>query len=164
MNIPMTLNGERVIVQAPADAPLISVLRAQKCLSVKTGCEQGVCGSCTVLLNGKPVPACKIPAAFAAHQSIETLEHFLRADWYSDVLRGFSKAGIKLCGYCNAGKIFAARQIIQSRHKPSRKDVMEQVRGLSPCCTDLDSLIDGILFAVEIYNNRKKNDHAGTRT
>ena len=57
MNIPMIINGERIMVQANPEEKLIDVLRSMKLFSVKLGCASGICGSCTVLLNGKPVPA-----------------------------------------------------------------------------------------------------------
>ena len=154
MNIPVTLNGEHIILEDSPDRTLLSVLRRIKLLSVKRGCEKGICGTCTILLDGKPVPSCKVPVALAKDRSIETLEHFQKTDEYSDIIKGFNKAGIKLCGFCNAGKIFAARTIILSNTKPTRSSIQEQVKHLSPCCTDEDTLINGIIYAFDFHIKR----------
>lgn len=154
MNFTLTLNGEKTIIQASPSESLLSVLRNEKLISVKLGCGIGHCGSCTVLYNGKPVPSCKIPIGITMNQEVETLEHFKQTEAYQDILKGFSKAGIKLCGYCNAGKIFAAASILTTREKPTRNSIREQIQHLSPCCTDIDTLINGILYAVESYNRR----------
>ena len=80
MNIPIIINGERTIIQASPEEKLIDVLRSLKLFSAKLGCDQGVCGSCTVLLNGKPIPACRIPVALSMNQEITTLEHFSKTE------------------------------------------------------------------------------------
>ena len=139
MNFTVTLNGKKQIIQASPSDSLMLVLRRYNLLSVKLGCGKGSCGSCTVLFNGKPVPSCKIPVALAMNQ---------------DIMKGFSNAGIKLCGYCNAGKIFAAASILTEKTKPTRVSIRERIAHLSPCCTDIDTLINGILYAVETYNRR----------
>ncbi len=154
MNIPIILNGERIMIQASADETLLNVLRTQKCLSVKEGCSKGSCGSCTVLLNKKPVPSCKIPIALVINQEIETLEYFCKSEIYTDIIKGFSKAGIKLCGFCNTGKIFAAAYIIGLNEKPTRTSIRENVKHLSPCCTDINTLINGIIYAFDFYSRR----------
>lgn len=154
MNIPILLNEERTMIQASADETLLSALRKNKCLSAKLGCGQGKCGSCTVLLNGKPVCSCKIPVAIVMNQEIQTLESFSKTEMYQDITKGFSKAGIKLCGFCNAGKYFATREILLSNEKPNRASIKEQIQHLAPCCTDSDSLTNGIIYASDIYNKR----------
>lgn len=157
MNIPITINNEKMLIQSPADTSLLSVLRKQKFLQVKRGCEIGICGSCTVLLDNNPVPSCKIPIALAMNKKIETLEYFSKTEMYTDIMKGFSKASIKLCGYCNAGKIFAARTILSTNEKPTRSKISDYVRTLSHCCTDQDTLINGIIYAFEFYSKRTSN-------
>lgn len=154
MKIPLTLNGLKTVIEAEADTKLLYVLRERGCLSVKCGCCEGTCGSCTALLNGRPVPTCKIPFAIVRDCEIETLEHFTKLDDYQDIVKGFDKAGIHLCGYCNSGKIFAAWDILHTMIHPSRAEIAEQVQHLSPCCTDLDSLVNGIIYAVGIREKR----------
>ena len=117
MKIPIIINNTKTVIESQPDKSLLSVLRSMKLFDTKTGCAQGICGNCTILLNGKPVPSCKIPVAIVKDQTVTTLEYFKQTEIYSNIIKGFSKAGIKMCGYCNAGKIFAAYSIITSGKK-----------------------------------------------
>ena len=153
MNVPVILNGNKTILEAPADETLMSVLRRIGCASVKCGCGQGTCGSCTVLLNDNPVATCKIPLGIIQNADIVTLEYFERTKEYSMIIKGFELAGIKLCGLCNSGKIFSAYQLVKLNRIPSRDEIYEQVRSLAPCCTDLNTLINGIILALEIRDH-----------
>ena len=153
MNVPVILNGNKTILEAPADETLMSVLRRIGCASVKCGCGQGTCGSCTVLLNDNPVATCKIPLGIIQNADIVTLEYFERTKEYSIIIKGFELAGIKLCGLCDSGKIFSAYQLVKMSKIPSRDERYEQVRSLAPCCTDLNTLINGIILALEIRDH-----------
>lgn len=153
MNVSVTLNGNKTILEAPADDTLMTVLRRIGCSSVKCGCGQGSCGSCTVLLNDSPVATCKIPLGIIQNADIVTLEYFERTKEYSIIMKGFELAGIKLCGLCNSGKIFSAYQLIKMNRLPSRAEIREQVRSLAPCCTDLNTLINGIVLAFDVRDN-----------
>ena len=153
MNVPVILNGNKTILEAPADDTLMTVLRRIGCSSVKCGCGQGSCGSCTVLLNDNPVATCKIPLGIIQNADIVTLEYFERTKEYSIIMKGFELAGIKLCGLCNSGKIFSAYQLIKMNRIPTRAEIREQVRSLAPCCTDLNTLINGIVLAFDVRDN-----------
>ena len=153
MNVPVILNGNKTILEAPADETLMSVLRRIGCASVKCGCGQGTCGSCTVLLNDNPVATCKIPLGIVQNADIVTLEYFERTKEYTMIMKGFELVGIKMCGLCDSGKIFSAYQLIKMNKIPTRDEIYEQVRSLAPCCTDLNTLIKGIMLAIEIRDH-----------
>ena len=68
----------------------------------------------------------------------------------ADLTLSFDLANIKLCGYCNAGKIFCAYQILKKNKIPSREQILNQIKTLSPCCTDINTLANGIIYAYEI--------------
>ena len=70
-------------------------------------------------------------------------------------MSGFQKAGIKLCGYCTAGKVFSAYQILKMAKLPTRQEITDYVKALSPCCTDLETLVNGIIYAIQISNKRQ---------
>ncbi len=154
MKIPVTLNRQKMIFEAQPDEPLMDVLRRNSCISVKCGCGKGFCGSCMVLLDGKPVASCRIPTAIVRDSEIETLESFSGTDEYRDIADGFARAGIRLCGYCDAGKIFTACGILRMHRIPSKKEITEEVRQLAPCCTDTETLVSGILFALAVHSRR----------
>jgi len=154
MKISVTLNGTKTILEANADDSLMKVLHKSKCASVKSGCTSGFCGACTILLNNIPVPSCKIPAGIVYNNDIVTLDYFTKTEEYSIIMNGFTKAGIKLCGYCNAGKVFAAYQILNLSKMPTRQEIMDYVKHLSPCCTDLETLVNGIIYSIELSHKR----------
>ena len=160
MKIPIIINNTKTVIESQPDKSLLSVLRSMKLFDTKTGCAQGICGNCTILLNGKPVPSCKIPVAIVKDQTVTTLEYFKQTEIYSNIIKGFSKAGIKMCGYCNAGKIFAAYSIITSGKKPVKQFIYEHIKNLSLCCTDIKTLAEGIIYACDLNlkNNGKSNE------
>lgn len=191
MKINFNLNGEDVTVDEDASTPLIVVLRRKvpglsgntKFLSVKRGCSCGQCGSCTVQLNGESVPSCILPVVLANGAKILTLEGIKKTPVYQNIISGFKKADIKLCGFCDSGKIFAAKDIIDGKDSPfrtksvvhnektvalgvgssiieedsipSRQSVLEYINHLPPCCTDRETLATGILCAYEINRSGK---------
>lgn len=152
MNIPLILNGEKTVLDVRPEESLMSVLRKQAFASVKCGCNKGYCGACTILLNDMPVASCKIPAGIIRDFDIVTLDYFSRTKEYNSITQGFDLAGIKLCGYCNAGKIFTAYQILKMNKVLSRSEITDMIKNLSPCCTDLQTLTNGIIWAIEINN------------
>ncbi len=155
MKIPVILNGTKTILDAHADESLMKVLHKNGCPSVKSGCSGGFCGTCTILLDDKPVASCKIPAGIVRNRDIVTLDYFIKTEEYSIIMSGFQKAGIKLCGYCSAGKVFSAYQILKMTKMPSRQEIIDSVKTLSPCCTDLETLVNGILYAIQISEKKQ---------
>ena len=155
MKIPVTLNGTKTILDAHADESLMKVLHKNGCPSVKSGCSGGFCGACTILLDDKPAAACKIPAGIVHNSDIVTLDYFVKTEEYNIIMSGFQKAGIKLCGYCTAGKVFSTYQILKMTKLPTRQEITEYVKALSPCCTDLETLVNGIIYAIQIANKRQ---------
>lgn len=155
MKVPVTLNGTRTIIEANPDTTLLNYLHKNTSHSVKSGCLNGTCGICTVLLNDQPAAACKLPVGILKNSDIVTLDYFTKTEEYNSIMEGFKKAGIHLCGYCNAGKIFSAYQVLKINKKVTRKEIGDQVKNLSPCCVDLETLINGIIYAISI-NDRKQ--------
>ena len=155
MKIPVTLNGTKTILDAHADESLMKVLHKNGCPSVKSGCSGGFCGACTILLDDKPAAACKLPAGVVHNCDIVTLDYFVKTEEYNIIISGFQKAGIKLCGYCTAGKVFSAYQILKMAKLPTRQEITDYVKALSPCCTDLETLVNGIIYAIQISNKRQ---------
>ncbi len=154
MKIPFRLNGEDIILDAEPDTKLLQLLRDNGFFSVKDGCKKGRCGSCTVLLDGKPVPSCIIPSAAVRHTNVETLEQFMKSADYADIEAGFRQAGVNLCGYCNAGKIFAAWSIISTDPRPAKENVIRTARYFPCRCTDAETLATGIILAATARRKR----------
>ncbi|AEB13978.1 MULTISPECIES: (2Fe-2S)-binding protein [Treponema] len=148
MKIPLYLNNKKIVLSAEPTESLLSVLRKEKLYSVKCGCQKGMCGNCMILLNDKSAASCLIPVGITRDCHIITLEYFQSNPCYQDIIAGFSKAGINLCGYCNAGKIFTAYTILKNYYRPTLDQIYSAIKNLDSCCTDFSTLTNGILYAV----------------
>ena len=147
MKIPFVLNNENIVIDTNPDTKLSTILRENLIFSAKKGCDKGFCGACTVLLNNKPVPACIVPIASVRNASVITLEYFCNTEDYQDIKAGFKAAGIELCGYCNAGKIFEAYEILSKHTRPEKQNITKQVSHFPCNCTETAALVNGIILA-----------------
>jgi carbon-monoxide dehydrogenase small subunit len=155
MTVRFILNGEDVEVSVPANKRLITILREHfSLIAAKSGCLIGACGACSVLFNGEAAPSCLIPAFRAQGSEIITLEGFAQTDEYNDIAGGFAKAGVENCGYCDAGKIFAAETLLAKNLRPEKEDFYKMYSGIRCRCTEPESLYEGILAAGEIRRGR----------
>lgn len=150
MKISFNLNEERVQVDTIPNERLLHVLRREFRLnSLKPSCLNGQCGSCTVLINGKPVPSCIVPIFKVEGTEIITLEHFKTTEEYKIIANGFEQAGVNMCGFCDAGKIFFAYSILNSGIEFSEKETEEKIRRIyssSMCrCTSFEDLLSAII-------------------
>lgn len=152
MKIPVILNGDNTFIDANPETSIMSVLRKMGYSSVKCGCDSGICGSCSILFNDKPSAACKIPVGIAYNSDITTLEYFSQTEEYRTIMKGFELAQINLCGYCDAGKIFSTYEVLKFSKSPTREELADRFKQLAPCCTDLTTLINGVIWAWEIQH------------
>lgn len=160
MKIPVTINGKKIILDENPDEKLLFVLRKQKLISVKIGCEAGKCGFCTVLLNDKPVSSCLIPVGIVKDCTIETLEYFSKSKEYKDIETGFLKAGMNLCGYCNSLKYFSVYRLLKDNYRPTKAQLIELTTEDKCSCTEQGVFMNGILYATAARHERegrKKN-------
>ncbi|MDR2897445.1 MAG: 2Fe-2S iron-sulfur cluster binding domain-containing protein [Spirochaetaceae bacterium] len=155
MKIPFILNSESVIAEAEPGERLLSILRNRfRLAGTKEGCIAGRCGSCMVLLDGSPVSSCLIPISIIKDCEIVTLEYFSQTPEYADITNGFRQTGIELCGFCNAGKIFTAHEILSKNLRPTKEEVREQLTGNDCTCVNTEQLIAGIRLAGALKRKR----------
>lgn len=156
MIISFILNGSRVYTDSDPGERLVHILRRRfGLLGSKEGCLTGRCGSCMVLLNNAPVPSCVVPVFQAADCSIVTIEKFAKTNDYRDIIGGFEKAGVSMCGFCNTGKILVAHAILMANLRPSRDEIKKMFSGNLCRCTDIESLVAGVKHAGTIRRKRK---------
>jgi isoquinoline 1-oxidoreductase alpha subunit len=123
------VNGKRYDVDAPADMPLLWVLRDLIGLTgTKFGCGMAQCGACTVHLDGAAIRACVTPAAAASGKRITTIEG-LSADATHAVQRAWLECDVVQCGYCQSGQIMAAAALLARQPKPSDADIDAALAG-----------------------------------
>ena len=156
MKIQFTLNNNPCLIDSDPSEKLIDVLRRENLSSVKQGCMSTSCGSCYVLLDNKAVASCHIPVGITIGSEIITLEYFSKTDFYSDIMKGFEKAGVSMCGYCNAGKIFLAYEILNILNEPSRDTIKLIAARINDCCVEQNTFINGILYAYSIHFDKEK--------
>ncbi len=137
-----------------------------KLTSVKDGCSEGVCGTCTVIADGKAVRACTLPVEKAAGKEILTVEG-LSEEEKELFVYSFGSVGAVQCGYCTPGMIMAAKALLDQEPDPSIEDVKKAIRGNLCRCTGYKKIIDAILLAAAIRRGEQqipeKWDESGYR-
>jgi len=125
--VELVLNGRRAKLETRAGEALLDALRREPgLLSVRPTCGIGVCGACTVLLDGEPVSACLMLTAQAAGRKVTTVEGLPPDD---PVPRAFGEARAFQCGYCTPGMILTASSLLRERPSPSDEQVAEALGG-----------------------------------
>jgi len=134
----LSVNGHTSSVDAPADMPLLWVLRDLLDMrGTKYGCGIGQCGACTVHLGGQPVRACLTPISAVGNKPVVTLEG-LSADGSHPCQLAWREIDVPQCGYCQAGQIMSAAALLAKNPKPSDKDIDSAMNGnLCRCGTYL---------------------------
>lgn len=156
MKIPVILNSERKILDAKPDESLLEVLRREGLLSVKEGCTKGKCGSCTILLDEKPVPSCIIPVGIVRNASIETLEFFLLTREGEDIISGFKQAGMNMCGFCNSARVFSTYALLNKVYRPSMEQLEELADSIKCNCVDKKTFVNGVIYATANRHERER--------
>jgi nicotinate dehydrogenase subunit A len=137
MGIKITVNGRAHDVTADEETPLLYVLRNEAgCKGVRYGCGLGQCGSCTVIIDGKPVQSCDVPVSAVAGKSITTIEGIGSADHPHPLQRAFVEEQAAQCGYCATGIIMSAKALLDVNASPSDAQVKEALaKNLCRCGT-----------------------------
>ena len=154
MNITIDINGKDVTASIEPRVTLLDFIRDVAGLKgTHAGCEHGVCGACTVLLDGEAVRSCLILAAQAEGNSIVTIEEVdgtaRQPGELSIIQDAFCEAHGLQCGYCTPGMVLAAKTLLQHTPTPSREQVREAISGNICRCTGYMQIIDAIMLAAE---------------
>jgi carbon-monoxide dehydrogenase small subunit len=148
VQVTVTVNGAKHRRQVEPRMHLADFLRHELGLTgTHIGCEQGVCGNCTVLVNGQAVKSCLIFAPQADGQDVTTVESLDQEDELHPLQQAFKDAHALQCGYCTPGFLMAAAAIAADGRNPSREELREELSGVICRCTGYEN----ILTAVERY-------------
>jgi aerobic carbon-monoxide dehydrogenase small subunit len=129
---------------------LQAVLRTQLGqTSVKDGCRQGGCGSCTVLVDGEPVLSCLLPVEDVAGRRVTTLETLTPAEGLHPVQRAFLETNGFQCGYCTPGMEMLAAAFLDHHPEPTRDEIVDALSGNVCRCTGYEPIVDAIAAAAE---------------
>ena len=142
----LTVNGEAREVRAGAAETLLSVLRDRLALTgAKRGCNQGVCGACTVLVDGRPMRACLLLAAACTHREIQTIEGLLTGTRLSPVQRAFAEHGAVQCGFCTPAMVLTVTALLRETERPDRETVRDAVSGNLCRCSGYVKIVDAAM-------------------
>ncbi|HXS39700.1 MAG TPA: (2Fe-2S)-binding protein [Stellaceae bacterium] len=146
--ITLTLNGKQVTHEVEDSRLLIEFLREDlKLTGTKESCGVGVCGACTVLLDGKPISSCLALAVHADGRALTTIEGIAEGDRLHPLQEAFLKHGGYQCGICTPGQILAAKALLDANPRPSKDEIRHWMMGNLCRCTGYYKIIDSITAA-----------------
>ena len=153
-----TVNG--VLRTTQEDKPLLRYLREDLHLtSVKDGCSEGACGTCTIVVDGKAVRSCILTTKKAVGKTILTVEG-LSYDEQEAFVYAFGSVGAVQCGFCIPGMVMAGKALIDQNPNPSEEEIKKAIRGNVCRCTGYKKIIEGISLAAAILRGDEKIDPA----
>jgi carbon-monoxide dehydrogenase small subunit len=146
----LRVNGDEYTVVVKANATLVNVLRNDLNLTgTKKGCELGDCGSCTVLLDGRPVDSCMVLAVEADGREITTIEGVAQHGRLDALQESFINHAATQCGYCTPGMILAAKALLTRNPHPSEQEVREAISGNLCRCTGYVHVVEAVMAVAE---------------
>jgi aerobic-type carbon monoxide dehydrogenase small subunit (CoxS/CutS family) len=147
--IRLTVNGEEREVLAPVHHTLLEVLREELGLTgTKHGCELGECGTCTVLLDGRPVLSCLALPVECEGREVTTVEGLARNGVLHPLQQAFAELGAAQCGYCTPGFLLVADELLRHNPRPTRAQIAEALAGNLCRCTGYLKIFEAVELAV----------------
>ena len=141
----MKVNGRPVKVAVKPTWTLLRVLREELHLTgTKKGCEQGDCGACMVIMNGKTVNSCLVLALQAETKEIETIEGLGTADHLHPLQKSFIEHGAVQCGFCTPGMLMSAKVLIEENPRPTQEEIKVGISGNLCRCTGYTKIVKAI--------------------
>jgi carbon-monoxide dehydrogenase small subunit len=155
-DINLTVNGESVIEAVDARQTLVDFLRENLVLTGShVGCEHGVCGACTVRVDGVIVRGCLMLAAQCDGSKVETIEGVSDTGEMADLQKAFEQRNALQCGFCTPGMLLTAQELLQRGGVPSREEIREQISGNYCRCTGYHAIVDAIEAVAQAHAGAK---------
>lgn len=159
VEITLTVNGERVTRRVEARQHLVDFLRGELELTGShVGCEHGVCGACTVRVDGQIVRGCLMFAAQADSARVETIEGLTDSGEIADLQKAFVERNALQCGYCTPGMLITAAELLKHNPAATRTEIREYLSGNYCRCTGYHAIVD----AVETVGRTRAARRGGT--
>ena len=156
-DITLTVNGEIVAETVEARKTLVDFLRDDLVLTGShVGCEHGVCGACTVRVDGVVVRGCLMLAAQCDGANVETIEGVSEAGEIADLQQAFERRNALQCGFCTPGMLLTAQELLRAGGVPSREKIREQISGNYCRCTGYHAIVDAIESVAEARAGGKR--------
>lgn len=152
LDISFTLNGSEQRATVAVRKHLADFLREDMELKgTHLGCEHGVCGACTVLLDGEPVRGCLVLAVQVDGRQVETIEGAVRTGRVAALVDAFQERNAGQCGFCSPAMILTAAELLARVPNPTRYQVREQISGNYCRCTGYEAIVDAVVKAAAVH-------------
>jgi len=149
-DIVLNVNGIQYNINIETHRTLVEVLRDTLGLTgTKKSCNEGECGACTVLMDGKPVASCLVLAVAAQGKEITTIEGLSHGEQLDPVQEAFVKHTAIQCGFCTPGMVMAAKAFLDENPRPTPAEVRKAISGNLCRCTGYQQIVDAIMAAAE---------------
>jgi aerobic-type carbon monoxide dehydrogenase small subunit (CoxS/CutS family) len=146
----LNVNGQKHELTTEPDVPLLTVLRDSLNLTgSKYGCGEGVCGACTVLVDGKPARSCITPVSAVAEKDITTIEGLENNGHLHPVQQAFLRADPFQCAYCASGMIMSSVALLKSNPSPTESDIIKAMNGNICRCGTYPHIVKAIQLAAQ---------------
>ena len=153
----LSINGQSYFTESPSDTPLLWVIREDLRLTgTKFGCGIGLCGSCTVHVDGQPVRACMVKVGAVEKAVITTIEGLHPAHAHP-VQQAWIEHQVPQCGYCQSGQIMQAAALLAVNPRPTRAQIVEHMNGNLCRCATYSHIVGAVLRAAEIMKEGPSN-------
>ena len=145
IDIEITLNGEPLRRRVKARQHLADFLRQELELTgTHLGCEHGICGACTVLIDGRTARGCLTLAAQVSGKTVDTIEGLSQSGRLAALQRAFIERNAAQCGFCSSGMLLTAHEIVSDNDKLTRAEIREAISGNMCRCTGYQAIVDAI--------------------
>lgn len=154
--ITLIINGREIEVMVKPLTTLQYLLREELgYMAAKSGCKQGGCGSCTVLLDGVPVPSCLLPAEDVAGREITTLEGIRADQELHPIQQAFLDKNGTQCGFCTPGMILVSKALLDRNPQPTDQEIAKALAGNYCRCTGYEPIIEAVQTVAAQMNGHK---------
>jgi carbon-monoxide dehydrogenase small subunit len=150
LRIQFKINGKSHTLNVAPHRTLLDIIREDlKLTGTKQGCGQGECGSCTVIMGGKTINSCLVPAVEADGQEITTIEGLADGETLHPIQQAFVDHAGMQCGFCTPGMIMSAKVLLEENNHPNETEIREGIEGNFCRCTGYTKIIESIAAAAE---------------
>ncbi len=147
-SIELRINDQKIRSSVEGDQTLLDFLREKLSLTgTKKGCDQGDCGACTVLIDGKPINSCLVLAVEVADRDITTIEGLAHDDKLHPLQQAFIDHDALQCGFCTPGMILTATALLNENPNPTDEEIRNYLQGNLCRCTGYSQIVQAILAA-----------------
>ncbi len=156
VSLGLDVNGEHASLLVPVHKTLLEVLREDMHLTgTKHGCELGECGTCTVLVDGRPELSCLVLPIQIEGRAITTIEGMAHGAELHPLQQAFAELGAAQCGYCTPGILLASRSLLETNASPTRDEIREALAGNLCRCTGYVKILEAVELAAERHRREK---------